>query len=127
RAFLRSTGLLGTAAVLGDSFLTGCAPPVDFEGIGREYHPSYVPAGSILDLPASEAPIDHIVILMMENRSFDHYLGWLGTDSGYLERGVRNYGRGFRIDARTEHRHRAPDGSVVDSFHLPSDDMPNPW
>ena len=22
-------------------------------------------------------PIDHFVILMMENRSFDHYFGWL--------------------------------------------------
>ena len=87
RAFLRATGLLGTASVLG-----ACAPPVDLDldGIGREYHPDFVPSGSILDLPASEAPIDHVVILMMENRSFDHYLGWLGRDAGFLERGVRN-------------------------------------
>src|SRR5262245_37077856 len=27
-------------------------------------------------------PIDHFVVLMMENRSFDHYFGWLpGADS----------------------------------------------
>jgi phospholipase C len=34
-------------------------------------------------LPAPRnLPIDHIVILMMENRSFDHYFGWLpGADS----------------------------------------------
>jgi phospholipase C len=25
-----------------------------------------------------DVPIDHFVILMMENRSFDHYFGWLG-------------------------------------------------
>src|SRR2546423_1960232 len=29
-------------------------------------------------LPApSNLPIDHFVVLMMENRSFDHYFGWL--------------------------------------------------
>ena len=26
-------------------------------------------------------PIDHFVILMMENRSFDHYFGWAGADA----------------------------------------------
>ncbi len=25
--------------------------------------------------------IDHFVVLMMENRSFDHYFGWLGADA----------------------------------------------
>ncbi|MET7900621.1 alkaline phosphatase family protein [Streptomyces sp. NPDC005355] len=34
------------------------------------------------DLPAPEqSGIDHVVVVMMENRSFDHYLGWLpGAD-----------------------------------------------
>src|SRR5262249_26360191 len=27
-------------------------------------------------------PIDHFVVLMMENRSFDHYLGWLPAADG---------------------------------------------
>ncbi len=33
-------------------------------------------------LPAPRnVPIDHFVVLMMENRSFDHYFGWLeGAD-----------------------------------------------
>jgi phospholipase C len=46
-----------------------------------------------LDLPAAaartaglphpgESGIDHIVVLMMENRSFDHYLGWLDGADG---------------------------------------------
>jgi phospholipase C len=31
--------------------------------------------------PPGESGIDHIVVVMMENRSFDHYLGWLpGAD-----------------------------------------------
>src|SRR6202022_2830796 len=49
-------------------------------------------AGSVAEASSSPAPvgplpepgqsgIDHIVVVMMENRSFDHYLGWLpGAD-----------------------------------------------
>ena len=37
-------------------------------------------AASTLPAP-SRSGIDHIIVLMMENRSFDHYLGWLpGAD-----------------------------------------------
>ncbi|BCW71552.1 alkaline phosphatase family protein [Arthrobacter sp. NicSoilB8] len=42
--------------------------------------------------PADMSGIDHIIVLMMENRSFDHFLGWLpradGTQAGltYLDR-----------------------------------------
>jgi phospholipase C len=43
---------------------------------------SQVPAEATSRLPApSGSGIEHIVVLMMENRSFDHYLGWLpGAD-----------------------------------------------
>jgi phospholipase C len=35
------------------------------------------------DLPVtSESGIDHIVLVMMENRSFDHFLGWLPGANG---------------------------------------------
>jgi phospholipase C len=34
-----------------------------------------LPARADLGLP-SNAPIDHVVVVMMENRSFDHLLGW---------------------------------------------------
>src|SRR5688572_32570485 len=41
----------------------------------------------------SQMPIDHFVVVMMENRSFDHYFGWLGQtglvdglqDTSYLD------------------------------------------
>jgi phospholipase C len=44
-------------------------------------------AGQVQTLPAPEASgIEHIVVVMMENRSFDHLLGWLpganGTQAG---------------------------------------------
>ena len=52
-------------------------------------------AASTLPSPGRSG-IDHIVVLMMENRSFDHYLGWLdgadGKQAGltYVDRdGVR--------------------------------------
>ncbi len=98
RDFLRLGALAGMGAVVGPSLLSACVPAEGSFG-GREYFPSLMPQGSILDLPASEAPIDTVVVVMMENRSFDHMLGFLGSDEGYLDRGLRNYGTGFSIDA----------------------------
>ena len=46
-------------------------------------------------------PIDHFVILMMENRSFDHYFGWLSGEA----------------DAVQKQTYRAPDGTMVPTSH----------
>ena len=58
-------------------------------GAGLAGMASVLPAGTILSEAADAATrrnplpsprnveIDHFVILMMENRSFDHYFGWL--------------------------------------------------
>src|SRR3954469_21459409 len=46
---------------------------------------------------ARNAPIDTIVVLMMENRSFDHYLGWLPGADG------RQAGLSYRDAAGTSH------------------------
>jgi phospholipase C len=32
--------------------------------------------------PPEHSGIEHIVVVMMENRSFDHFLGWLPTADG---------------------------------------------
>ena len=53
-------------------------------------------SGSLLDLQPSDCPVDTVVIVVMENRSFDHYLGWLGSDDAYLEAGRRRTGSGSR-------------------------------
>jgi|HubBroStandDraft_1064217.scaffolds.fasta_scaffold03590_7 phospholipase C len=34
-------------------------------------------------LRTATSQIKHIVVLMMENRSFDHFLGWLPNANGY--------------------------------------------
>ena len=56
-------------------FLAGTAGAVALAAVG----PAVAEAST---LPAPEqSGIDHIVVVMMENRSFDHYLGWLpGAD-----------------------------------------------
>ena len=38
--------------------------------------------------PPNESGIEHVVLLMMENRSFDHYLGWLDGADG-RQRGLK--------------------------------------
>src|SRR6266516_1062385 len=70
REFLRRTAQLGGAVALSGPALAANARVAlaadDF--------------GSMLDNPAKESPVDTVVVVMMENRSFDHYFGWLATD-----------------------------------------------
>jgi phospholipase C len=73
-----------------------------------------LPAGTILAEASAAAarrnklpsprntPIDHFVILMMENRSFDHYFGWLGAEA----------------DASQQQTYLAPDGRQVPTRHF---------
>ena len=58
--------------------------------------------------PRQNMPIDHFVVLMMENRSFDHYFGWLPNADGVQQRTYLDPDNGNapvehppRIDART--------------------------
>jgi phospholipase C len=112
RTFLRGAVATGAAIAAGSRLPTALG--VDIAPAG--------PAGpSILDRPANQSPIDHIVVLMMENRSFDHYLGWLATDAGYLEQGRRFYGPDFTVNGDQTQSFVDPDtGQPVDTFHLPS-------
>jgi phospholipase C len=75
--------------------------------------------GSVLDHPASESPIDTIVVLMMENRSIDHYLGWLATDQSYLELGRSRYGASFAFDGVQRQTFPDPDtGDPVPTYDI---------
>jgi phospholipase C len=67
RTFLGTTALLGAAGMMaGGTFAARNA----------------LAAGVAAGLPAPAASgIDHIVVVMMENRSFDHFMGWMpGAD-----------------------------------------------
>jgi phospholipase C len=66
------------------------------------------------DLPAGTdllPQIKHIVVLMMENHSYDNYLGML-----------QNRGEGFPLDSggKPDLSNIAADGEVIRPFHLPS-------
>jgi phospholipase C len=67
RQFLKGSAVLGAGAVLAGT------------GTSRWLGPAAQAAST---LPAPDASgIDHVVVVMMENRSFDHFLGWLpGAD-----------------------------------------------
>ncbi len=117
REFMRHSALIGGAG------LAGSVIPWSRVAAARR-------RPSMLDLPAKEAPVDHIVVLMMENRSFDHYLGWLANDETYVERGLRRFGSSFRINGDTSQNYADPDGKSYDTFYLPEADAehyPNPY
>jgi phospholipase C len=65
---------------------------------------------------------------MLENRSFDHYLGWLATDEQYLDAGRSRYGRTFAVTGRQDLRYENKEGRRVATAHLPSSpNEPNPY
>ena len=78
----------------------------------KRARPLRVSDDRVLDHPASESPIDTIVVVMLENRSFDHVLGWMATDEAYLEAGQRRNGSDFHVIGSTNERYRTPSGEV---------------
>jgi phospholipase C len=67
-----AAGLAGAAASLPLNLLLG-------EAAKREAHAAALPT-------PGNMPVDHFVVLMMENRSFDHYFGWLPDADGVQDR-----------------------------------------
>ena len=82
---------------------------------------------SWIDGSPGDCPVDTVVVLFLENRSFDHMLGWLGSDPGYIEAGRRRYGSSFAVDAMTQARYRDRDGKSVDTYALVPSGETNPW
>jgi phospholipase C len=102
REFLRAAGLAGGAALVGGPTLLRSTGDVFSAASATPLAPPFIPADSVLNSPAAECPVDTVVVLMMENRSFDHYFGHLATDEQYLEEGRRRYGGDFSINGRTD-------------------------
>jgi len=60
--------------------LAGAAGALALPGCGSSPQPGAAASGGALPNPVASG-IDHVIVVMMENRSFDHYLGWLpGAD-----------------------------------------------
>ena len=67
--------------------------------------------------------IEHIVVLMMENRSFDHFLGALSSDAAYANKSTVDGLKGTETNP-------APDGSNVAVFKMSNftpEDPPHGW
>ncbi len=119
REFLKRAGLTG-GAVAAAAALPGCHTifPVG-------YTPDVKP---MLQFAASDAPVDTVVVVMMENRSFDHYLGWLGADQTYLDAGRSRYGKYFGINANNQQTYTGPLGEAESTHHMIGwDYLSNPY
>jgi phospholipase C len=115
RDFLKAGAVLGGAVALGGCRLLPIRP---------------TPAASmhsILDGAPADSGIDTIVMCMMENRSFDSYLGWLARDQNYLARGRSNYGATFAVNGQSSQQFAAPDGTIVDTYRRIEYPDADPW
>src|SRR5215213_7970169 len=73
----------GAAAVAGGIALPGCGDDTPQVASGS--------MASALPRP-QDAGFDHVVVVMMENRSFDHFLGWVPGADG-RQAGVKQVDR----------------------------------
>ena len=74
-ALSRREFLAGLAAATGAMAVGGCG---DASSSGSDPEDAPLP-------DPSKSGIEHVVVLMMENRSFDHMLGWLPDADGAQE------------------------------------------
>ena len=104
RQVLQGAGLLGLGLVV------GCGD--DGNGSGNTFRfrqPGSLPDPTLPEGTDTLPEIEHIIILMMENHSFDNYFGMLDPDVGFpLKRGIPTAAN--------------PDGngSLIHAFHMPS-------
>ncbi len=117
REFLQRAGMTG-GALAAAAVLPACH---------TVFPPSYKAKHNALDHSAKHAPFDTVVILMMENRSFDHWLGWLGADEAYHEAGRSRYGRFFTIDANNQQTYVGPNGPQSTRHMIGWDYLTNPY
>jgi phospholipase C len=87
----------GIALLVAAAMVTGAVAPVAVESADS----SSASAGSA----ATTGPIGHVIVVMMENRSFDHMLGWLPGGDGQQA--------GLTYEDST--------GAFHDTYHLGSD------
>jgi phospholipase C len=115
RDFLKAGLVLGGAAALGGCRLFPIPPSP-----GARTH-------SIINGAPGDSGIDTVVICMMENRSFDSYLGWLARDPKYRETGTKRYGNGFTVNGASFQTYVDPIGNSVDTYRRIKYPEADPW
>jgi phospholipase C len=106
---------LGGAAALGAACTVPTPPP------NRKHT-------SILRGAPGDSGIDTIVIVMMENRSFDSYLGYLSENQNYMERGARFYGHTFHVAGKPHQAFPDASGTLVETYRRTRAPEPgDPW
>ena len=97
-------GLVGAAAAAAGA--TSLLPPSIVRALSI---PAYSATGTIKD-------VEHVVILMQENRSFDHYFGTLHGVRGFGDRFTIPLPRAARTRLAADRRH----ARAVPPYHLDS-------
>ncbi|MBV8295372.1 MAG: hypothetical protein JO085_00930, partial [Acidimicrobiia bacterium] len=108
RRSVLKAGVAGAGLVLARPVLGGIAPA--FAAPGGVLPPGTRPYPNLPEGVDTLPQIEHIVVVMMENHSFDNYLGMLGR------------GDGFTLDAAGMPLATNPDGhgNLVHAFHMPT-------
>jgi phospholipase C len=128
REFLRRAGIVGGGVAIGGPTLLAACTSDDSSTSEGAASGSVNTATSVLDAPARDAPFDTVVVVMMENRSFDHYWGWLANDDAYLETGRSRYGSDFSVNGRVDQAFPAPAGGDIATYALLDQrNEPNPF
>ncbi len=120
RDALKGIGVaVGTAAFgCGDAGAPGGADP-DGGATGADAGVDAVDA-RVIDAPSADAllaPIDTFVVLMMENRSFDHYLGALARHEGFAVDGLTGTEMNLSNEGLSIYSHRLDDYTPADLPH----------
>src|SRR4051794_18597297 len=100
REFIQLGAMTGAAVVLANACSSGSDDKKS--GSGATTATTVPKTASVLDGPVTESGIDTVVIVMMENRSFDSYFGWLARDDAYLDAGRSKYGAKFAVNGKSE-------------------------
>jgi phospholipase C len=93
RRFLQYTGLGAAAAAIGAGDGSAAAAADSGSAAARKLPPGFT--GTISD-------VKHVVILMQENRSFDHYFGTLSGVRGFGDKQALKYPNGTSIFAQPD-------------------------
>jgi phospholipase C len=111
-------GLAGAATLLGG--VADLSSPSPSAGAAPAPRRGFMPAGSLpyptRAVGADQVPeIDHFVVLMMENHSFDNILGLIGRGDGFT----------LGADGRPSAKNPDGHGNEVHAFHMPTECQTN--